>query len=86
MNVELIKKFLLRCLLINAGLLLAWVGMITIAGEQIYELHSAMFKHLSRETFDAIHYGGMAAYKTAVGLFNGVPLVALWMMRGDAPQ
>ncbi len=80
MNVESIRKFLLSCLVINVGILLLWAGAITLAGDQIYELHSGMFKHLSRETFDAIHYASLAAFKMAIGLFNAVPLVALWRM------
>lgn len=80
MNVESIRKFLLSCLVINVGILLLWLGAITLAGDEIYALHSGMFRDLSRESFDAIHYAGIAAYKMAVGLFNGVPLVALWRM------
>jgi hypothetical protein len=32
---------------------------------------------LSRESFDVIHYGGMAVYKIGVPLLNLAPLVAL---------
>ena len=49
--------------------------MIAIAGDWIYRLHGALFKHLSRESFDAIHYGGMAAYKMTIVLLTGVPLL-----------
>ena len=80
MNVEVIREFLLWSLAVNVGILVLWLGMITVAGDAIYRLHNGMFKHLSRESFDAIHYGGLAAYKMAVGLLNGVPLVALWMI------
>ena len=32
-------------------------------------------------SFDAIHYGGMAAYKIGILLFNLAPLAALWLAR-----
>lgn len=81
MNVEMIQEFLVWCLAINAGILTLWVGMIAIAGDWIYRLHGALFKHLSRESFDAIHYGGMAAYKMTIVLLTGVPLLVLWLTK-----
>ena len=43
-------------------------------------LHGRWFK-LPDATFDAIHYGGMAAYKIGILLFNLAPLLALWLLR-----
>ena len=43
-------------------------------------LHGRWFK-LPDATFDAIHYGGMAAYKIGIMLFNLAPLLALWLLR-----
>ena len=62
-------------------MLILWIGMVGVAGDLIYRVHSKLFKHLSRDAFDAIHYGGMAAFKMAVVLFNGVPLVTLWLTK-----
>jgi hypothetical protein len=42
-------------------------------------MHTRWFK-LSVETFDAIHYAGMATYKIGVLLFNLVPLLALYLI------
>ena len=42
-------------------------------------MHGRWFK-LSAETFDAIHYSGMAVYKIGILLFNLVPLVALFLL------
>jgi hypothetical protein len=36
--------------------------------------------HLSREQFDAIHYGGMSIYKIGIVLFNLVPFVVLSLL------
>jgi hypothetical protein len=42
----------------------------------MFRIHSRWFK-LSLETFDAIHYGGLAIYKIGIILLNLVPLIAL---------
>jgi len=47
-----------------------------VAHDWMYRFHSKWFK-ISVEKFDAIHYGGMALFKTAVLLFNLVPYLAL---------
>ena len=39
-------------------------------------MHSRWFK-LSVETFDAIHYAGLAVYEIGILLVNLVPLVAV---------
>ena len=45
-------------------------------GRWLKILTSKWFK-ISVETFDAIHYSGMALFKTAVFLFNLAPYLAL---------
>jgi hypothetical protein len=42
-------------------------------------MHTRWFK-LSVETFDAIHYAGMATYKLGIILLNLVPLLALYQV------
>lgn len=42
-------------------------------------LHGRWF-HLSDNTFDTIHYSGMAVYKIGILLFNLAPLLALYFM------
>jgi hypothetical protein len=79
MDYRLIIVFLVCCLAINTALLVIWIGMFAIASDWIYKVHGRFFKHLSRESFEAIHYGGMAAFKTVVLLFNLVPLLALML-------
>ena len=36
---------------------------------------------LSEETFDAAHYGGMAAFKLGIFVFSLAPFVALSILR-----
>jgi hypothetical protein len=56
-----------------------WFLAIIFARDWIKQVHGKWF-NLSDETFDAIHYGGMAVYKIGILLFNLVPLIALYFM------
>lgn len=79
MPLEELKTFLLYCILINYAILLAWFAAFTLAHDFVYRLHRRWFA-LPVETFDALHYGGMAVYKIGVLLLNLVPLLALCML------
>ncbi len=74
-----LKPFLLYCTLINYTILLVWFAAFTFAHDVVYRLHRRWFD-LPVETFDAIHYGGMAVYKIGVLLLNLAPLLALCML------
>ena len=50
--------------------------MFSLAHDTVYRLHTRWFR-LSRETFDALNYGGMAVYKIGVLLLNVAQLLAL---------
>ncbi len=76
MTLEIIRDALAWCTVINWGLLLWWVLFITLAHDWTYRIHSKWFK-ISVETFDAVHYAGMALFKTLIFLFNLVPYLAL---------
>ncbi|MFR0691054.1 DUF6868 family protein [Enterobacterales bacterium AE_CKDN230030158-1A_HGKHYDSX7] len=79
MPLQELKPFLLYCTLINYAILLVWFAAFTLAHDFVYRLHSRWFA-LPVETFDAVHYGGMAVYKIGVLLLNLVPLLALCML------
>ena len=70
MHDHLVFRFLLFSTLINYAVLIEWMR----------GLHGRWFK-LPDAAFDAIHYGGMAAYKIGILLFNLVPLIALCLLR-----
>jgi len=72
-------KFLVWSTVINYAILFVWFGAFVFAHGLMYRLHTRWFK-LSAETFDAIHYAGMAVYKIGILLCNLVPLVVLWIM------
>ena len=76
MTMEIVRDTLAWCAVINLGLLLWWFLFLTVAHDWTYRLHGKWFK-MSRENFDAIHYGGMAAFKLGILLFNLVPYLAL---------
>jgi hypothetical protein len=74
-----IKDFLLWCTCLNYALLLVWAGVFVFAHDWMYRLHGRWFK-LSVETFDGIHYAGLAIYKIGILLLNLMPLVALYVI------
>lgn len=78
MPVDQIKTFLWWSLCVNYAILLVWFGAFMFAHDALYRLHRRWFK-LSLDTFDALHYGAIAAYKIGVLLLNLVPLAALYL-------
>lgn len=79
MNLDFWFRFLLSSVLINYIILMIWFLAIIFARDWIKQVHEKWF-NLSDETFDTIHYGGMAIYKIGILLFNLVPLIALYFM------
>lgn len=71
---------LLNVVIINYVILFIWFCTFTFAKDWMYEMHSSWFE-ISREKFDAIHYGAMAVYKIGILLFYLTPLIALHLSR-----
>ncbi|WPU54966.1 hypothetical protein SQW19_11475 [Stenotrophomonas acidaminiphila] len=80
MDSDFLCRFLLWSLAFNYAVLLAWFLAFVTARDALRRLHGRWFA-LPDASFDAIHYGGMAAYKIGILLFNLAPLVALWLAR-----
>ena len=76
MSIELLTNLLGLSFLINMAILLWWFLFFVFAHDFVYKFHSKWFK-LSVETFDAIHYAGMAMLKIFMFIFNLVPYLAL---------
>ena len=74
--VDGIAGILIRCLLGGMALLVVWFAMFVFAGDWIYQVHSRWFQ-IPRQTFDAIHYAGMAVTKIAIILFFLLPWIAI---------
>ena len=69
MTMNEFKEILLWCLGLNYAILIIWFGVFIFAHDWIYRMHSRWFK-LSIETFDAIHYAGLAVYKIGIILYS----------------
>lgn len=67
---------MLRCLIVDYAFLFLWFFLFTLAREWMYQLHSRWFK-LSADSFDLVHYAGMAGLKLTILVFNLAPLPAL---------
>jgi hypothetical protein len=80
MSLDTLRTALLRCALINYGILMLWFLAFVLAHDWVYLLHGRWFR-LSIEQFDMIHYAGMAVYKIGVLLVNVAPLIALHLAR-----
>lgn len=76
MNFHHILHFLIWSTVINYAILFVWFGVFVFAHDWLYRVHSRWFK-MSVETFDAIHYGGIAVYKIGIMLLNLVPLIVM---------
>jgi len=76
MTVTTLRDILIWSLVFNYVILLVWFVALAYAHDWVYRLHTRWFA-LSRESFDAIHYGGMAVYKIGVLLLNLAPLIAI---------
>lgn len=75
-DIDTLRSFLGWAALLNYAVLIAWFAAFTLAGGALYRLHARWFR-ITRETFDALHYGGMAVYKIGVLLFFMVPWLVL---------
>jgi hypothetical protein len=76
MTLEAVRAFLLWCTVIDYVVLIVWFLCFMFAHSWLHALHSRWFR-LTREQFDAMHYGGMSIYKIGILLFNLVPFIAL---------
>lgn len=76
MTIVTLRDFFFWCSVINMGLILWWFLIIALAHDWVYKLHGKWFK-ISEESFDRIHYSGIAFFKIAVFVLNIVPYFAL---------
>jgi len=81
MTHEALREVFMWCTLINYGILLVWFLAFAFAHDWMQALHGRWFT-LRRESFDAIHYAGMAVFKVLILMFNFVPWVSLSIVCG----
>lgn len=78
-TLESLRTLLLWSLAVNTTLLCLWFAGFVWAHDTLYRWHTRWFR-LSPETFDAIHYAGMALFKIGIFLLNLAPLLGLYLM------
>jgi len=76
MTIQTIQSVFGWCAVINTALLILWFLFFVLGHKLMYRAHSRLFK-LSVESFDALHYGGMALFKLLIIVFNIAPYLAL---------
>lgn len=79
MNITQLADFLLYSMLFNYAILIIWFLAFVFAKGWMKSLHGQWFK-LSDGSFDAVHYGSMAAYKIGILLLNLAPYIALKLL------
>lgn len=77
MTLEKLRSLFGWCTVINIALLLLWSAAFLFAHDWMYRMHGQTGFMLTREVFDAMHYGGLGLYKLAIWLLNLAPYIAL---------
>ena len=75
-NLEILARILIRCFIGGILFLITWFIGFTFFGDCIYELHSKWFL-MPRQTFNAIHYAGMAFIKILLIVLFLLPYIAI---------
>jgi hypothetical protein len=76
MSLVTLKVVLLWCAAFNYSILLLWLFLVTFAHDAFYRVTARIFR-ITPELYDAINYGGIAAYKLLIIFFNLIPYLAL---------
>jgi len=76
LNLAALQTILVWSVVVNYAILMIWFVVLVVAHDWVYRLHGRWFR-MSRESFDTVHYGSMAAYKIGILLFNVAPLVGV---------
>lgn len=79
MDFQKITDFFKWCSIINAGLLIYSILMLTLFADLAYSVHGAMFE-MTRENFNIAVYWFIGLYKVLFIVFNLVPYIVLKIM------
>jgi hypothetical protein len=80
MTIETLTAFFMWCSIINAALLIFSFIICTAGRNLIHHFHGKLF-HMSDETFNAILYSWLGAYKIIIFTFNIIPYIALSIIK-----
>jgi hypothetical protein len=76
-DIEILRRFLAWCVVFNWVSLALWWLILKTAGDWVYGVHSRWAVEIPRQSFDTIHYAGMALYKMVIFVFALVPYLVL---------
>ncbi len=82
---ENVRKFLGWCSVINIGLLIYWIGALSLGNEFVFQIHTWWFD-IPHDRFDEIHYTMMGYFKLAIILFNVTPYLVLRFVKFAPPK
>jgi hypothetical protein len=78
MSIETLRHLLIWCTVIDYGILILWSVLTLFVFGGMQRFCSRWFG-VSAEQFYAINFAGIAFFKSAVILFNLVPLIAVYL-------
>jgi hypothetical protein len=76
MNIETLTAFFMWCSIISAGIYFVWVLFLLLMPDFVYGVQTRWFP-IPRETYNAIMFSFMGAYKVVLILFVLVPYASL---------
>ncbi|MBI5086215.1 MAG: hypothetical protein HZB13_16655 [Acidobacteria bacterium] len=80
MNIELARRALLWCTVLNWAVLLLWFWLYILLRKWLHGVWNGWFRMtMTAEQYDALNYGGMTLYKVGILLLNLTPFAALYL-------
>ena len=76
MDLVAVRTFFMWCTILNGVLLTVSFLICTMGADWAYRMHSKWYR-ISEESFDSIHYAGIAFFKITIFVFNIIPYFAL---------
>ncbi len=78
-DIQLLKSFLLSAALLNIGIMLLWIALLTWSRNFIHRFHGFWFP-MSQEKMIELHYLMFGLYKLGIFLFFLMPWIALTLL------
>lgn len=76
MDIQMLTRFFMWCVIMNGALLVLWSTMLIFAPDLVYRTQRKWFP-IPRETFNVVIYSFLGLFKILFLVFNVVPYVAL---------
>ena len=76
MTLELIEEMLFRCMLLNLGLMLFSLMMVTVFRKHVEKVHGRLF-NIPQQTVRVVMYSTLAGYKILAFFFIVIPWITV---------